>query len=100
MASIRAELEVTHYRPRATVVRELRRLGCEVANALGEFLRHSAEDPYHVYGGRLMRLFHGHPWTRVAFTQTLLLTGAEPNVYLYYRKARRNGTEMGEQPVR
>jgi hypothetical protein len=99
MQSIQSELQVTHYRPRATVARELRRLGCEVSNALGEFLRHSAEDPYHLYGGRLMRTFRERPWTRVAFTRALLLSGAEPNVYLYYRKPncrKPTGSDSGE----
>lgn len=85
MESIRGELAVTHYRPRAAVARELRSLGCRVENAFGEFLRHSVEDPYHLYGGRLMRTFRARPWTRQAFVRALLLTGAEPNVYLYYR---------------
>ncbi|MEZ4648203.1 MAG: methyltransferase domain-containing protein [Candidatus Eisenbacteria bacterium] len=84
MESIRGELQVTHYRPRAHVVRELRRLGCEVENAFGEFIRHSVEDPYHLYGGRLMRTFREQPWTRKVFTNTMLVMGAEPNVYLYY----------------
>lgn len=95
MESIRGELAVTHYRPRAAVVRELRRLGCTVENAFGEFLRHSAEDPYHLYGGRLMRTFRAQPWTRAAFVQALLLTGAEPNVYLYYRGPDRGSGSVG-----
>ena len=95
MESIRGELQVTHYWPRAKVVRELRRLGCEVDNAFGEFIRHSVEDSYHIYGGRLMQTFRTRPWTRKVFTSTALLLGAEPNVYLFYRSAARSPGRNG-----
>ena len=95
MESIRGELQVTHYWPRAKVVRELRRLGCEVDNAFGEFIRHSVEDSYHIYGGRLMQTFRTRPWTRKVFTNTALLLGAEPNVYLFYRSAARSTARNG-----
>ena len=86
LQSIRSELEVTHYVHRARVVRQLRRSGAEVKNALGEFLKQTVQDQYHLRGGRLIRFLRDHPGWRGLLVNAFIRTGTEPNVYLYYRR--------------
>ncbi len=83
--SIRIELASTFYIHRKAVVRELTRCGAEVDNAFGEFMKHTVQDNYHIRGSRLFSFFKRHPNLLDAFAKALVMIGAEPNVYLFYR---------------
>ncbi len=84
--SIRAELAATVYIHRSSVVRELTRCGVEVDNAFGEFMKQTVQESYHISGGRIFSFFQRHPNMLAIFTKALVLMGAEPNVYLFYRR--------------
>ncbi|MCK4413452.1 MAG: methyltransferase domain-containing protein [Candidatus Eisenbacteria sp.] len=88
LTSIEQELAVTFYIPRSAVVRELRRRGVEVVNVFEEFLGHAVAESYHPRAGGLKRTLARFPWLRTLFAKGLLIAGAEPNVYLYYRRPR------------
>jgi uncharacterized protein YbaR (Trm112 family) len=83
--SLRDELAVTFYIHRRAVVRELEICGAEVANAFGEFVKQTLQESYHISGGRILAFLKHHPKLLAVFTKALVLTGSEPNVYLFFR---------------
>jgi SAM-dependent methyltransferase len=86
MESIRNELNQTFYIPRTAVVRQLKSQGLEVDNVFAEFLRHSVRESYHMRAGGLKRLLARQSWLRELFARFFLVLGAEPNVYLFFRR--------------
>jgi hypothetical protein len=84
--SIRYELSRTFYIHRRAVVRELTRCGVKVDNAFGEFMKQTVQEGYHIRGERFLSFFQRHPNLLAVFTKALVLIGAEPNVYLFYRR--------------
>jgi uncharacterized protein YbaR (Trm112 family) len=88
--SIRYELSRTFYIHRRSVVRELTRCGVKVDNAFGEFMKQTVQEGYHIRGERILSFFQRHPNLLAVFTKALVLIGAEPNVYLFYRRSEKN----------
>ena len=86
--SICVELAGTFYIHRKDVVQELTRCGVEVDNAFGEFIKQTVQESYHIRGGRILSFFQHHPNLLAVFTKVLVLMGAEPNVYLFYRRSK------------
>ena len=86
LASLRAELAATFYIHRRAVVRELAGCGVEVDNAFGEFVKQTVQESYHIRGRRLLSFFQLHPNLLSACSKALVMIGAEPNVYLFYRR--------------
>jgi len=91
--SIRTELAGTFYIHRRAVVRELIRCRVEVDNAFGEFMKQTVQENYHMRGGRILSFFKNHPTLLAVFTKALVLMGAEPNVYLFYRHREKAGLD-------
>ncbi len=88
--SIRTELAGTFYIHRRAVVRELTRCGVEVDNAFGEFMKQTVQESYHIRGRGILSFFQRHPNLLALFTKAFVEIGAEPNVYLFYRRRERN----------
>lgn len=84
--SICVELATTFYIHRRAVVRELTRCGVEVDNAFGEFMKQTVQENYHIRGRRILSFFQRHPNLLAVFSKVLVLVGAEPNAYLFYRR--------------
>lgn len=95
--SIRGELAVTFFIPRAAVVRELRSLGLEVRNVFAEFLEHSVNESYHFAAAGLMKTLRRAPWVRTIFAKGLTFLGAEPNVYLLTGPRERTSGPSGDR---
>jgi hypothetical protein len=85
--SLRNQLAVTFYIHRRAVVRELEAGGAEVTNAFVEFMKQTVQENYHMRGGRILTFLKQHPRLLEVLTKALVLTGTEPNVYLFYRSA-------------
>jgi ubiquinone/menaquinone biosynthesis C-methylase UbiE/uncharacterized protein YbaR (Trm112 family) len=98
--SIRAELAATFYIHRRAVVRELTLCGVEVDNAFGEFMKQTVQESYHIRGRRIFSFFRLHPNLLAVFTKALVLIGAEPNVYLFYRRREKNQEDARQKGKR
>jgi uncharacterized protein YbaR (Trm112 family) len=88
--SIRTELAGTFYIHRRAVVRELTCSGAEVDNAFGEFMKQTVQESYHIRGKRIIAFFQRYPNLMVFLAKGLVMIGAEPNVYLFYRRSEKN----------